>query len=231
MTPSGARPAENDSIRSVRYGCSRTRSSSGRVKLAGLSQTAFDTPRRPMSWTNAARRSQHTPPVAGELHTGEHPLPQRKARTPDVLDQERGRRPCLAEVIAIVCVPLNSQIVSEPLSLLIRVSVAAHPREQARVVQDASFSIVDGRALSQPQGDQARPDHVLHRLPETQVGPERQQGDKFSAANPRASLRPCGTNLPHRRRLTPDVAPLQLADNRTEWPTTWIGECRGHRSP
>jgi hypothetical protein len=55
---------------------------------------------------------------------------------------------------------------------------------------------------------------VLHRLPKTQVGPERQQGDKFSAANPRANLRPCRTNLPHRRRLTPDVASLQLADNR-----------------
>src|SRR5262249_30741945 len=33
------------------------------------------------------------------------------------------------------------------------------------------------------------------------------------------------TSLPHRRRLTPDVASLQLADNRAEWPT-WIGECR-----
>jgi hypothetical protein len=70
---------------------------------------------------------------------------------------------------------------------------------------------------------------VLHRLPETQVGPERQQGDKFSAANPRVSLRSCRTNLPHRRRLTPDVASLQLAVNRAKWPTTWIGDCRGHQ--
>ncbi|MGB9227943.1 hypothetical protein, partial [Mycobacterium sp.] len=60
------------------------------------------------------QRSQRAPPVAGELHTGEHPLPQRQARTPDVLDQERGRRPCLAEVIAVVRVPLDGQIVSEP---------------------------------------------------------------------------------------------------------------------
>src|SRR4029077_17163177 len=43
-----------------------------------------------------------------------------------------------------------------------------------------------------------------------------------------ASLRPSGTSLPHRRRLTPDVASLQLADNHAEWPTTWLGECRGH---
>jgi hypothetical protein len=69
---------------------------------------------------------------------------------------------------------------------------------------------------------------VLHRLPETQVGPQRQQGNKLRAANPCASLRPSGTSLPHRRRLTPDVASLQLADNRAECPTTWIDECRGH---
>ena len=115
-------------------------------------------------------------------------------------------------------------------SLLIRVSVAAHPREQARVVHDASVSIVHGRALSQPQRDQTRPDHVLHRLPETQVGPQRQQGNKLSAANPCASLRPCRTSLSHRRRLTPDVASLQPADNRAEWPTTWIDERHGHPS-
>src|SRR5262249_5432837 len=141
------------------------------------------------------QRSERTPTVGQELDAGARPLPHRRARTPDVLDQERSGRPCLAEVIAVVRVPLGGQIVSEPLSLLVRVSVAAHPREQARVVHDASFSIVYGHALSQPQGDQARPDHVLHRLPETQVGPQRQQGDKLSAANPRASLRPGGTSL------------------------------------
>ena len=174
------------------------------------------------------QRRERAPTVGQELDAGARPLTQRQARTPDVLDQERSGRSCLAEIIAVVRIPLDGQIVSEPLSLLVRVSVAAHPREQARVVHDASFSIVDGRALSQPQGDQARPDHVLHRLPQTQVGPERQQGDKFSAANPRAGLRPRRTNLPHQRRLTPDVAPLQPAGNRAEWPATWTGECRGH---
>jgi Pyridine nucleotide-disulphide oxidoreductase len=111
----------------------------------------------------------------------------------------------------VVRVPLDGQIISEPFSLLIRVGVAAHPREQARVVHDASFSEVSGRALSQPQGDQARPDHVLHRLPETQVGPERQQGDKFSAANPGASRRPLPDQPPPPPQTNTGRPSLQLA--------------------
>ena len=46
----GPAPVTRASIRSVRYGCSRTRSSSASVSRPGLSQMALDTPRRPRSW-------------------------------------------------------------------------------------------------------------------------------------------------------------------------------------
>ena len=56
--PSGARVGDDARIRSVRYGCSRTRSNSAGVNAPGLSHIAFDTPRRPRSCTKPARRSR-----------------------------------------------------------------------------------------------------------------------------------------------------------------------------
>ena len=44
-------------MRSVRYGCRRTRSHSPAPSGPRLSQIAFDTPSRPKSWTSPARRS------------------------------------------------------------------------------------------------------------------------------------------------------------------------------
>ena len=57
-SPRARASARDDaSIRSVRYGCSRTRSSSAAVSGPGLSQIAFETPRRPRSCTSPARRT------------------------------------------------------------------------------------------------------------------------------------------------------------------------------
>ena len=55
----GASAAEDASIRSVRYGCIRTRSSfpDGVSGPLGLSQMLLGTPSLPRSWTSAARRS------------------------------------------------------------------------------------------------------------------------------------------------------------------------------
>ena len=53
------------SIRSVRYGCMRTRSHSPAPSGPGLSQIAFDTPSRPKSCTSPARRTACAPRPAG----------------------------------------------------------------------------------------------------------------------------------------------------------------------
>ena len=53
------------SMRSVRYGCSRTRSHSPAPSGPGLSQIAFETPSRPRSCTSPARRSVTASPSAG----------------------------------------------------------------------------------------------------------------------------------------------------------------------
>ena len=57
MRPSGASASDCWSIRSVKYGCIRTRSHSPAPSGPGLSQIEFDTPSRPKSWTSPARRS------------------------------------------------------------------------------------------------------------------------------------------------------------------------------
>ena len=59
---SGASVTDCWSIRSVKYGCSRTRSHSPAPSGPGLSQIEFETPRRPKSWTSPARYSVSTSP-------------------------------------------------------------------------------------------------------------------------------------------------------------------------
>ena len=94
-----------------------------------------------------------------------------------------------AEVIAIVRVPLQRQVVAEPLRLLIRIGVTANPREQTRVVQRPAFAIVEPEPLRKTQRDQARTDHVLHRLPQPEIRPKRQQRDQLRETNLREPSR------------------------------------------
>jgi len=58
-----------------------------------------------------------------------------------------------------------------------------------------------GRALAQPQGDQARPDHVLHRLPETKIGAQRQR-NQLRQTN-RHAIRPNPLALPQANTTRP----------------------------
>ena len=60
ISPSGASAADWCSIRSVRYGCIRTRSHSPAPSGPGLSQIEFETPSRPKPCTSPARRSVRT---------------------------------------------------------------------------------------------------------------------------------------------------------------------------
>ena len=73
---------------------------------------------------------------------------------------------------------------------------ATPPRQTAGVGHAIALGIVQAGALRQPQRDPARPNHALHRLPQTQIGPQRQQSNQFRATKPCAGLR-------HRSRLTP----------------------------
>jgi hypothetical protein len=50
-------------------------------------------------------------------------------------------------------------------------------------VHDLAFGLVEAEQLAHPQRDQGLADDVLHRLPEAEVGPERQDGHQLGQAN------------------------------------------------
>ncbi len=123
------------------------------------------------------------PSVAEERDADPCALDQRPPRPADVLQHERGRLPRPAEVIAIVGVPLQRQVVAEPLRLLIRIRMTANPREQTRVVQRPAFAIVEPEPVRKTQRQKTRADHVLHRLPQPEIRPKRQQRDHLRETN------------------------------------------------
>ena len=48
--------------------------------------------------------------------------------------------------------------------------------------------VVEPEAVGQPQGDQTLPEHVLHRLPEAQIDPERERRDDLRQPGPSLEL-------------------------------------------
>ena len=187
----------------VRYGCSRTRSSSGRVRLAGLSQTAFDTPRRPMSWTNAARRRPGTSACG---NPPDRPASAASSATPRAWPISHGD---LSSA--------NSPIAESASSSSIPLTTAA---------SDGSESITRSQLAAVSRSPKIsgarRAEHV------DQVRIELRAAALAGDGKRRIDATGTPEHLPHRRRLTPDVASLQLAGNRAERPATWIGDCPGH---
>ena len=63
------------------------------------------------------------------------------------------------------------------------VRVATDVDEQGGVVDDGALLFVAPDSLGQSQRDQALPQHVLHRLPEAEVHPERQRCHELGQPN------------------------------------------------
>jgi len=84
-----------------------------------------------------------------------------------------------ADHVDVASVHLQRDVVAEPLRLFVGVDVAAHPGDQAEVVDDRPRVLVEPESLGEPQCDQRLPHHVLHRLAEAQVGPERDHRDQL----------------------------------------------------
>ena len=68
--------------------------------------------------------------------------------------------------------------------------------QESGVVDDRARLLVESDPLSQPERDQALAQHVLHRLPEAEVDPERQRADELSQPHVRTVQIPA-----HRRAL------------------------------
>ena len=149
-------------------------------------------------------------PVEGELHAGPHPL-QRRVPSPDAADHGHHLPEAWCARSSYLR-RLQLDVVTEPLRLLVGVGVAAHADQQRRVVDAGAIAIVETDPLGQAAGDQALPQHVLHRLAEAEVDAERQRGDELSEADRRQLLHLLGAHaedaiprLPCGQRLAGEI--------------------------
>ena len=67
-----------------------------------------------------------------------------------------------------------------------RVGVAPDVDEQRGVVDDRPRVVVEAEPLGDAQRDQGLPQHVLHRLPEAEVDPERERRDELGQPDGRS---------------------------------------------
>jgi hypothetical protein len=76
----------------------------------------------------------------------------------------------------------------EPARVAGPVQALADVDEQGGVVNDRALLFVEPDSLGQPQRDQALPQDVLHRLPETEVYAERERGHQLRQPNLRVMI-------------------------------------------
>ena len=117
------------------------------------------------------------PAVAEEGDTEPRAVQERTSRA-EVLQHEP--RPGVVDEREV---GFERQIVPEPLRLLVRVDVAAHPCEERGVVDRHALRFVQPDALTQAHRDQALAEDVLHGLPQPEVGAQRQDGEKLRTAH------------------------------------------------
>ena len=70
-------------------------------------------------------------------------------------------------------------VVAEPRRLLVRVRMASKPREQRDVVDDRALRLAELQVLSDAQTQDARPQHMLHRLSEAEIRGQRHRGHEL----------------------------------------------------
>ena len=97
-----------------------------------------------------------------------------------------GRRRAHAPELMVVLAGLQRDVVAEPLRLLMSIGMTPDVDQQRRVVDIGSSLLVEPDPLSEPQRDQALAQHVLHRLPKTEINAERQRGDELRQPEVRA---------------------------------------------
>ena len=182
---------------------------SQRSKLSlRLLRTGSPRPRRPASSSAASqwlrrstiafrRTASGSSSQVLSLSSGGRPRPTAVPREVEQIDG--------SSHVVVVAVPLQRDVISEPLCLLICIRVAAHPRQQPREVGDFALSLIEGEELGHPQRDESLPQDVLHRLPKPKVSAERDRGNQFGEADSRGSGSAHGTSLDNRSGELPNA--------------------------
>ena len=119
-------------------------------------------------------------PAVTEERDAEPRAVQERTSRAEVLQHEAG-----PGVVDEREVGFEREVVPEPLRLLVGVDVTSHPREERGVVDRHALRLVQADALAQAHRDQALAEDVLHRLPQPEVGPQRQDREELRAAHVR----------------------------------------------
>lgn len=118
--------------------------------------------------------------------------------------------------VVAVAVPLQRDVISEPLRLFIGIRVAAHPGQKPREIGDFALSLIEGEELGHPQRDQSLPQNVLHRLPQPKIRAERDRGDEFGEADSRRIGSAHGPSLEQSIRGASEHATVHGHDSLTD---------------
>ena len=141
-------------------------------------------------------------PTHGERR--DHP----RARETTVSRADQAQHPGYRLDPALEAVRLESDVVAEPLRLLVRVRVAVDMPEQPRVVGRNDVRLACPDPVGETQCDHGLLEGVLHRLAQTQVGGQRQGRHQLGQTNRRGGA--------DRHRGT--LAPARPAETRSRWP-------------
>ena len=123
--------------------------------------------------------------MAGDRELKADPKPvQRRVTRPEQLHC-RGRSAKAVQAV-FELVRLERKVIPEPFRLLVRVGVTPDPYQQRGVVDDGPLLLIETGTLGQPQRDHALAQHVLHRLAEAKVDPQRQRRHQLRQTDVRA---------------------------------------------
>ena len=109
--------------------------------------------------------------------------------------------------------------------------MTANPREQTRVIQRPAFAIVEPEPVRKTQRQETRADHVLHRLPQPEIRPKRQQRDhlrnnhKTDKINSQLRLqhdkRNNNSNVECQMLLHTEAQPISVTQLHVQWMIRW----------
>ena len=164
-------------------------------------------------------------PVVAQVDQGVLPRRQRQRRPEPGLGQGRvtgpdtahgvGERMGRLALVVAEAVALGSDVVPEPLGLLVGVGVATDPAQQTGVVGHVPLRDLELEKLRHPQGHQRVPQDMLHRLAQPEVGAKRDGRHQFGETDPVRGARHLPiVGVPGRSTARPKIR--RSPDDRTD---------------
>ena len=116
---------------------------------------------------------RHLPTRGHHERSAGHPPPHHRSVFGHVLHQETEQRQ--SRQVHLVGRGAVTDVVAEDSGDLVGVGVTADPCQQVAVVDDRALFALQTNPVSQPAGNDRRPEHVLHRLAQSEVESQRQR--------------------------------------------------------